>query len=134
MLGRGSPHYCRTTHQLGQRCPSPSIAKLSFDLRRKRKHSNTGLLTYFICSVQLKSELAFELNVLKAIGKTRVGKQRQIQKSSEGMSETGGGIKSDLALIKKGLLRLYIRSTECKKNVFLKTECDTSDKGLQSDP
>ena len=60
--------------------------------------------------------------MFETIGKPREEKQRQIQKSSEGMGKTGGGIKSDLALIKKGLLRLYIRSTECKKNhVFLKT-------------
>ena len=57
---------------------------------------------------------------METIGKTRVGKQRQIQKSSEGMSKTGGGIESDLALIKKGFLRLYMRSTECKKMYFSK--------------
>ena len=50
--------------------------------------------------------------MFETIGKPSEEKQRQIKKSSEGKSETGAGIKSDLALIKKGLLRLYIRSTE----------------------
>ena len=56
--------------------------------------------------------------MFETIGKPREEKQRQIQKSSEGMSKTGEGIKSDLALIKEWLLRLYIRSTECK-NKFM---------------
>ena len=58
--------------------------------------------------------------MFETIGKPSEEKQRQIKKSSEGKSETGAGIKSDLALIKKGLLRLYIRSTECKKMYFSK--------------
>ena len=48
--------------------------------------------------------------MFETIGKP--GEEKQRHKSSEGKSETGAGIKSDLALIKKGLLRLYIRSTE----------------------
>ena len=58
--------------------------------------------------------------MFETIGKTREEKQRQIQKSSEGMSKTGEGIKSDLALIKEWLLRLYIRSTDTEcKNKFM---------------